>query len=219
MSNEVPSNENKGEIVIGNENVQENVSAPVAESGTESKPETQQNNVLLSAPTNTPQQPVKAEEPKINKELKEIFVKASESDLREIIDALKKDIFRLKFINDKGSTQIDNKTYEPISKGQSKKIMKAVKKTRLLRTDIMEYGNDGALTLEQLKEKYSDILDEDTDENDITNPDMVNEIIGQYIISKKAEIYFGIQDADRYVLNDLVMIIGLYESRNNFFPS
>lgn len=154
-------------------------------------------------------------------QVKEIIVNISQDHYNKIIEGLKKDILRFEYLDKTGSIKVDNKTYVPMTIGQNKKVGKVLKKERLIREDISQFvtKQEGALTVEQILKKYPDVFDEDTDENDLKNNMSLNEIIGNYSVAQKANIYWGIEDIENYTLNDLVMIIALYESRNGFNPS
>lgn len=160
------------------------------------------------------------EQSKFAKDLKEILVNVSQERLTKITDALKKNILKLERVKNDGSgVVVENKDYVPLTIGQNKKVMKVMKRARLLREDILGMGEQGGLSTGDLQVKYPDILDEDVTEDELHNDDILNELIGNYVVAQKAKIYWGIEDVDNYVLSDIILIIGLYEQRNNFTPT
>lgn len=159
------------------------------------------------------------EQSKFRKDLHSILVSVSEERLTKITDALKKNILKLERVKDDGSgIVIENKDYVPLTIGQNKKVMKIMKRARLLREDLNGMGADGGLAIGDVQKKYPDILDEDVTQDEVNNEDILNEFIGNYVIAQKAKIYWGIESIENYVLSDLILIIGLYEQRNNFTP-
>lgn len=162
----------------------------------------------------------KREQTKFAKDLKNILVSVSDERLSKITDALKKNMLKLERVKNDGSgVVVENKDYVPLTIGQNKKVMKVMKRARLLREDINGMGQQGGLMLSDLQKKYPDILDEDVTQDEINNEDILNEMVGNYVIAQKAKIYWGIEDVDNYVLSDIILIIGLYEQRNNFTPT
>lgn len=159
------------------------------------------------------------EQSKFRKDLNAILVNVSEERLTKITDALKKNILKLERVKDDGSGVIvENKDYIPLTIGQNKKVMKVMKRARLLREDLQGMGKDGGLAIGDVQKKYPDILDEDVTQDEVNNEDILNEFIGNFVIAQKAKIYWGIESIENYVLSDLILIIGLYEQRNNFTP-
>jgi hypothetical protein len=71
----------------------------------------------------------------------------------------------------------------------------------------------------KIQEKYPDILPEDVDEFDLTDPTAFNEIELGYIFSEKAKIFWGLNNIDNYSLHDIMIVATLYQSRNTFSPS
>ena len=169
----------------------------------------------------TVQSPAKnREQTKFQKDLRSIMVSVSDERLTKITDALKKNILKLERVKDDGSgVVIENKDYIPLTIGQNKKVMKVMKRARLLREDIQGFGQQGALSTADIQKKYPDILDEDVTQDELQNDDILNEFIGNYVVAQKAKIYWGIDSIDNYVLSDIILIIGLYEQRNNFTPT
>lgn len=160
------------------------------------------------------------EKTKFQKDLNNILVSVSQERLDKITDALKKNFIKLERVkNDKSGVVVENKEYVPITWGQNKQVMKAMKRARLLREDITGMGQKGGLSTTELHKKYPDIIDEDVLLDELQNPDVLNEFVGNYVIAQKAKIYWGIEDVENYVLSDLVLLIGLYEQRNNFTNS
>jgi hypothetical protein len=167
------------------------------------------------------QVPVVQEQSKFVKDVKEIIVNISQEHYNKIIEGLKKDTLRFEYVSNAGEIKVDTKPYIPMTIGQNKKVGKVVKKERLVREDIRAFiaGEEGALNAEEIKKKYDDIFDSDVDEDDLRNATTVAEILGNYSVAKKASIYWGIENIENYTLNDIVMIIALYESRNGYNPS
>lgn len=160
------------------------------------------------------------QESKFSKDLNEILVNVSQERLTRITDALKKNILKLERVKDDGSgVVVDNKDYIPLTIGQNKKVMKVMKHARLLREDLNGMGEDGGLAIGDIQKKYPDILDEDVTQDEVNNEDILNELIGNYVIAQKARIYWGIDSVENYVLSDIILIIHLYEQRNNFTPT
>ena len=161
------------------------------------------------------------QESKFAKDLKEILVNVSQERLSKITDALRKNILKLERVKGDGSgVVVENKDYIPLTIGMNKKVMKVMKRARILREDIMGLGKDnGGLMVADIQKKYPDILDEDITQDELQNDDILNELIGNYVVAQKAKIYWGIDDIDNYVLSDIILIIGLYEQRNNFTPT
>ena len=161
------------------------------------------------------------QETKFAKDLKEILVNVSQERLSKITDALRKNILKLERVKADGSgVVVENKDYIPLTIGMNKKVMKVMKRVRLLREDIMGIGKEnGGLMVSDIQKKYPDILDEDITQDELQNDDVLNELIGNYVVAQKAKIYWGIDDIDNYVLSDIILIIGLYEQRNNFTPT
>jgi hypothetical protein len=85
--------------------------------------------------------------------------------------------------------------------------------------DHLEALEKPKITLEDIKSKYKDIVDEDTDEIELTDRFLAAEMIGTYVIGEKAKLYFGIEDPSKYSLSDILALIGLYEIRNQMTPS
>ena len=161
------------------------------------------------------------EQTKFQKDLKSILVNVSDERLTKITDALKKNILKLERVKDDGSgVVVENKDYIPLTIGQNKKVMKVMKRARLLREDIQGLGKEkGGLMVSDIQNKYPDILDEDVTQDELNNEDILNEFVGNYVVAQKAKIYWGIDNIDNYVLSDIILIIGLYEQRNNFTPT
>ena len=161
------------------------------------------------------------QETKFAKDLKEILVNVSQERLSKITDALRKNILKLERVKPDGSgVVVENKDYIPLTIGMNKKVMKVMKRARILREDIMGLGKEnGGLMVSDIQKKYPDILDEDITQDELMNDDVLNELIGNYVVAQKAKIYWGIEDIDNYVLSDIILIIGLYEQRNNFTPT
>lgn len=156
---------------------------------------------------------------KFQKELKEILVSVSQERLDAITAGLKKGILKLEYIKD-GSVKPDNKEYVPITYGQNRKVNRIMKLARLMREDIDEVLKEKPnLTVEELVKKYPEVIDQDTTMDELRNINLINEFVGNYVIAQKAKIYWGIDNIENYVLSDLVLIIGLYEQRNNFTNS
>jgi len=175
---------------------------------------------------NPPPAPVQQPQPQIQesqfvRDAKEMIVSISQDSYTKILESFKKDTLRFEYVNKDGETKLDNKPYVPMTIGQNKKALKVQKKVRLITEDIRAFrnGEEGALTVAELIKKYPDILEEDTDENDIRNQTTLNEIMGTYITAQKAKIYWGIDDIENYTAQNLVIITSLYESRNGFAPS
>lgn len=162
----------------------------------------------------TPGGPPAVQETEFSKKIKDIMVTASKEKIDKITESLSKGMIRLEYADSKGNVKEDVKDYVPLSIGKNKQIMKAMKKSRRLRTEL-ENPN---FVLDELKQKYPEILDEDVEREDLESSDMLNEILGNYVVAQKSRIYFGIDNIDNYTLNDLVLLIGLYERRNNFTP-
>lgn len=156
---------------------------------------------------------------KFQKELKEILVNVSQERLDAITAGLKKGILKLEYIKD-GSVKPDNREYVPITYGQNRKVNRIMKLARLMREDINEVLKEKpSITVEELVKKYPEVIDEDTTADELRNINLINEFVGNYVIAQKAKIYWGIDNIENYVLSDLVLIIGLYEQRNNFTNS
>lgn len=155
-------------------------------------------------------------ESKFVTQIKEVIVNISQEHYNKIVDSLKKDQLRFEYVDGSGNIKVDLKQYVPMTIGQNKKVGKVLKRERLAREDISSFitHDEGALTLEEIKKKYPDIFDEDVDESDLRNDPTLNEIISNYSVAQKAKIYWGIESIENYTLNDLIMIIALYESRN-----
>ena len=171
------------------------------------------------SPTFNPPAQVQQEAPKESKfvkEIKEVIVNISQEHYNKIIDSLKKDQLRFEYVDNSGNIKVDLKQYVPMTIGQNKKVGKVIKRERIARQDISSFlaNDEGALTLEEIKKKYADIFDEDVDESDLKTPETLGEIISNYSVAQKAKIYWGIESIENYTLNDLIMIIALYESRN-----
>ena len=115
--------------------------------------------------------------------------------------------------------QIDRRQYNPMTIGMNKQIMKAAKRLRLLKADIKGMGKDGGMDVGKIQEKYPDILPEDVDEFDLTDPTAFNEMELSYIFSEKAKIFWGLNNIDNYSLHDIMIVATLYQSRNTFSPS
>lgn len=199
----------------------------------------QEDTVPSAAPSNQPQQQSGGggviENLPIFKEVKDVIVKVSQDHMNEIVEALKKDMLRLEYVDSKGKTQVDLKEYKPMTIGMNKQVAKVGKRIRLLQADINNMikqvnGKDGKdkdkdrekileSRIEFIQKKYPDILDTDVDEYDLTNNQAFQEILLGYIYSQKASIYWGIDNIDSYSLHDIMIVSALYESRNNFSPS
>lgn len=200
--------ENTSNTEVINEEKPKMIQTPV---GTEISAEDLQR---VTGSTKTPK-----ERTKFQKDLNEILVNVSQERLSRITDALKKNILKLERVkDDQSGVVIENKDYIPLTIGQNKKVMKIMKRARLLREDLQGMGADGGLAVGDIQKKYPDILDEDVTQDEVNNEDILNEFVGNYVIASKARIYWGIENIDNYVLSDLILIIGLYEQRNNFTP-
>lgn len=168
-------------------------------------------------PPTAPQQLVEQQkESPFIKEVKEVILNISQDHYNKIIEQLKKDQLRFEFIDNSGNIKQDLKTYVPMTIGQNKKVGKVLKRERLVREDVNAFleKSEGALSVEQIKQKYNDVFDDDLDETDLSNKETFNEIISNYSVAQKAKIYWGIESIENYTLNDLILIIALYESRN-----
>lgn len=161
----------------------------------------------------------KAQIPSIFDDIKETVIQVSQDHINEIVKDLKDGVLRLEYIDSKGKMQVDRRQYNPMTIGMNRKVVKVGKRIRLLEADIKGMGKDGALDVGKIQEKYSDILDSDVDEYDLTNEQAYGEIRANYIVAQKAQIYWGINDIENYSLHDLMIVESLYESRNNFAPS
>lgn len=160
------------------------------------------------------------EETKFEKDLNSILVSVSQERLDKITKALKDGYIKLEKVKDnKSGVEVQNITYVPITWGQNREVMKAMKRARLLREDILDMSNKGGLSVKEIVKKYPDILDEDVLIDELQNPDVLNEFVGNYVVAQKAKIYWDIDSVEKYVLSDLVLLIGLYEQRNNFTNS
>lgn len=156
-------------------------------------------------------QPVMTE---FQKKVQDIMVTASKEKIDKITKALSEGMIRLEYADSKGNIKEDIKDYVPLSIGKNKQIMKAMKKSRRLRVEL---ENPNFVT-EELKQRYPEILDEDVEKEDLESKEMLDEILGNYVVAQKSKVYFGIDNIENYTLNDLVLLIGLYERRNNFTP-
>lgn len=154
------------------------------------------------------------EKSKFETQLNEILVNVSQERLDEITDGLKKGIIKLKYV-DKNKVVPNNIDYVPITFGQNKEANKVMKRSRLLREDIKECV-DGKITIKDLAAKYPQLLDEDTGLEELQNKAYLNEVVGNYVITEKARIYWGIDDVQKYVLSDLILLITLFERRNSY---
>lgn len=157
----------------------------------------------------------------ILKEARDIIVNISKDHYTKILQNLKEDRLVFEYIDGSGKIQKDTRTYVPMTFGQNTKVGKLIKKERLLREDVRALlaKEEGALDLEGLKKKYPDVFDEDVDEYDLKNEASLNEITGNWSVSQKAKIYWGIDNIENYSLNHMVVIQSLFESRNGFNPS
>jgi hypothetical protein len=155
------------------------------------------------------------EESKFAKDMNEILVNVSQERLDDITGGLKKGILKLQYV--KGGKVIPNNIdYVPITYGQNKKVNRIMKLARLLREDI-NATLEGKLDIKDLRTKYKEIIDEEVEAEELKNKAYVNEMVGNFVIAQKAKIYWGIEEnIEDYVLSDLVLIIGLYERRNNY---
>ena len=177
------------------------------------------NSPTFNPPTLQEQEQKQEQQPKESKfvtQIKEVIVNISQDHYNKIVESLKKDQLRFEYVDGSGNIKVDLKQYVPMTIGQNKKVGKVLKRERLAREDISSFitHDEGALSLEEIKKKYSDIFDEDVDESDLRNDPTLNEIISNYSVAQKAKIYWGIESIENYTLNDLIMIIALYESRN-----
>lgn len=179
------------------------------------------NNQDASAVVNDP--PKQVEETGLKKEINDMMAEISQAKFKNMTDAFKEDYILLEHVNPKTNKAEPKRIpYVPMTMGMAKKVNKVGKQIRLFKKDLLGENNDGKMTLDidGLRKKYPDILeDNDLDQEDIMDPVMQGEIVMNYIIRKKVEIYWGINDTDPYVPSDLVIMIGLFESRNNFSPS
>lgn len=183
-----------------------------------------------SSPTFTPPkmedvkpevQPVAQPATGILKEARDIIVNISKDHYTKILQNLKEDRLVFEYIDGSGKIQKDTRSYVPMTFGQNTKVGKLIKKERLLREDVRAFlaKEEGALDLEGLKKKYSDVFDDDVDEYDLKNEASLNEITGNWSVANKAKIYWGIDNIENYSLNHMVVIQSLFESRNGFNPS
>lgn len=179
------------------------------------------NNQDATAVVNEP--PKQVEETGLKKEINEMMAEISQAKFKNMTDAFKEDYILLEYVNPKTNKAEPKRiSYVPMTMGMAKKVNKVGKQIRLFKKDLLGENEDGKMTLDidGLRKKYPDILeDNDLDQEDIMDPVMQGEIVMNYIIRKKVEIYWGINDTDPYVPSDLVIMIGLFESRNNFNPS
>ena len=154
-------------------------------------------------------------------EAREIIINISKDHYTKILQNLKEDRLVFQFIDDNGKIQEDKRSYVPMTFGQNSKVGKVLKRERLFREDVRAFiaKEEGALDLEGLKKKYNDILESDVDEYDLKNTNSLEEIIGNYSVAQKAQIYWGIKNIENYSLNHMVVIQSLFESRNGFSPS
>lgn len=157
----------------------------------------------------------------ILKEARDIIVNISKDHYTKILQNLKEDRLVFEYIDGSGKIQKDTRTYVPMTFKQNKDVGKLIKKERLLREDVRALlaKEEGALDLEGLKKKYSDVFDDDVDEYDLKNEASLNEITGNWSVANKAKIYWGIDNIENYSLNHMVVIQSLFESRNGFNPS
>jgi len=154
------------------------------------------------------------EQSKFAKDMNEILVNVSQERLDEITDGLKKGILKLQYVK-QGKVVPNNIDYVPLTYGQNKKTNRIMKQARLLREDINAVL-EGKLDIQVIRDKYPEIIDEETEVEELRNKAYVNEVVGNYVIAQKARIYWNIENIEDYVLSDVVLIIGLYERRNNY---
>lgn len=161
-------------------------------------------------------QPAPEQTSKFLTEMKEIIVEINEGKVADIKEKLKEGIIRLEYVNEKGQLKEDLREYIPLTIGKNKKVVKAMKRIKLLRAEL-ENKN---FVIEDLKLKYPEIIPDDTTKEDMDEgtDTMREEIIGNYIIETKARIYFDITDIENYTVNDLIILISLYELRNSATP-
>lgn len=169
--------------------------------------------------TENAQQTPKTQLPKILEKIKETIIQVSQDHMDTIVKDLKDGFLRLECVDSKGKLSVDRRQYSPMTIGMNKKVVKVGKKLRLLEADIKGMGEDGALDVGQIQQKYPEILEEDVDEYDLTNETAYGEIRTNYIVAQKAKIYWGIDNIENYSLHDLMIVQNLYESRNTFAPS
>ena len=163
--------------------------------------------------------PVRRQDSPMKKEIDAMMGEISRARFKVMTDAFKEDIILLEFV--KGTKVEQNRiSYIPMTMGMGKKVNKIGKQVRLFQEDLKGLGKDKkALDVDGLRKKYPEIVDDDMDQEDVLDSVMQNEMIMNYIIKKKCQIYWAINDIDPYPLSDLLVMIGLYESRNGFAPS
>jgi len=170
----------------------------------------------VAAPVQAKQQ---EQQSQILKDIQNTMLEVSQDHMTDIVNDLKEGFIRLEYIDSKGKMQIDRRQYNPMTIGMNKQIMKAAKRLRLLKADIKGMGKDGGMDVGKIQEKYPDILPEDVDEFDLTDPTAFNEMELSYIFSEKAKIFWGLNNIDNYSLHDIMIVATLYQSRNTFSPS
>ena len=170
----------------------------------------------VAAPVQAKQQ---EQQSQILKDIQNTMLEVSQDHMTDIVNDLKEGFIRLEYIDSKGKMQIDRRQYNPMTIGMNKKVTQAGKKLRLLKADIKGMGKDGGMDVGKIQEKYPDILPEDVDEFDLTDPTAFNEMELSYIFSEKAKIFWGLNNIDNYSLHDIMIVATLYQSRNTFSPS
>ena len=160
----------------------------------------------------------KREKSELEKQIDSMMAEISNARFKAMTDLFKEDIILLEYVKN-GKVQEDRRTYVPMTMGMGKQINKIGKKLRLFREDLKGFGKSKGMDLDSLRKKYPDIIDEDADQDDIMDQTLINEMEMNFIIKQKCQIYWGINDTDPYPLSDLLVMIGLYESRNGFAPS
>lgn len=194
--------ENREVIEISNPPVEDNITVAAAE----------QQIATPAAPKLT----------RFQEDIKEILVELSEKSVNDIKESFKKGMILISYVDEKaGKTKQLYKDYVPITFKKSRAITKAMKKSRQLKEELnLKDKNDKPqkLDINDIKSRYGSVLPSDVDEEDIKDKQLFDELMTHYVIQQKAKIYFGIDDIDNYALNDLAVVIGLYELRNNFTP-
>lgn len=159
------------------------------------------------------------EESALKQEIDTMMAEISKARFNLMTEAFKDDIILLEYVKN-GKVEQNRIAYIPMTMGMGKKVNKIGKQIRLFDADYKGMGKDKkALDVDGLRKKYPEIIDSDMDQDDIMDSTMKNEMVMNFIIKKKCQIYWGINDVDPYPLSDLLVMIGLYESRNGFAPS
>lgn len=169
----------------------------------------------------TDEQKKKLKESKIAKEVNELLASTTEEHFKLITDELKNDNIRLEYIDKKTKTlKVNRIPYNPISVDANRAVGKVIRKIRRFRADFSGMGKEkGALDFGELQKKYPEIIDEDMMLEDLQHRDTFEEMLINYLYAQKMKIYWDIDNFGDYIMNDVVMLVGLHESRNNFNPS